>query len=161
MAEPTPTPPPRQPHVMIAEARFYEELAEELAKGAVAALQAAGATCERFAVPGCLELPALVKFAVRSPDYSRHHRRFDGFVALGCVIRGETSHYDIVCNETARGLQSLALEHSLALGFGIITCENMEQARARALVSEQNKGGDAARACLRMIELKHNFFLPP
>jgi 6,7-dimethyl-8-ribityllumazine synthase len=148
------------PHVMIVEARFYEELADELARGAIGALEETGATWERFAVPGCLELPAAVKFAVRSPEFSRHHRRFHGFVALGCVIRGETTHYDIVCNETARGLQTLALEHALALGFGVLTCETMEQARARAFVGEGNKGGEAARACLRMIELKRSFFLP-
>jgi len=77
------------------------------------------------------------------------------------VIRGETSHYDLVCNETARGLQSLAMEYTLALGFGVLTCENSDQAWARASVSDGNKGGEAARACLQMIELKRAFRLFP
>jgi 6,7-dimethyl-8-ribityllumazine synthase len=149
------------PHVMIVEARFYEDLADELARGAIAALEEAGASFERFAVPGCLELPAAVKYAIRSRDFFAARKRFDGFLALGCVIRGETSHYDIVCNETARGLQTLAIEFTLALGFGVLTCENREQAMARASVAGRNKGAEAARACLRMIELKRAFRLFP
>ncbi len=141
-------------HVMIVEARFYEPLADELVRGAVAALEKAGATYERFAVPGAFEIPAAVSFAIASG-------RFDGYVALGCVIRGETSHYDYVCGESARGLQDLALRHNAAIGYGILTVENEEQAWVRARVSDGNKGGDTVRACLAMIDLKRRLGVRP
>jgi len=141
-------------HVMIVEARFYEPLADELVRGAVATLDKAGATYERFAVPGAFEIPAAVSFAIASG-------RFDGYVALGCVIRGETSHYDHICDESARGLGELALRHNAAIGYGILTVENEEQAWVRARVSEGNKGGDTARACLAMMDLKRRFGLRP
>lgn len=149
------------PHVMIVEARFYEPLADELVRGAVTALEKAGATYERFAVPGAFEIPAAIQFAVRSLDFSPGRRRFDGYVALGCVIRGETSHYDHICQESARALQELAVHYSLALGYGILTVENEEQAWVRAKVDQGNKGGTTAEACLAMIELKRRFRLFP
>ena len=96
-------------------------------------------------------LQTKIKFSIQ--------QNFDGFIALGCVIRGQTSHYDYVCGESARGLQDLALKYSLALGYGILTVENQEQALARARRSEQDRGGHAARACLRMLELKSHFKL--
>ncbi len=149
------------PHIMIVEARFYDDIADELVKGAVNELAAEGATHHRVAVPGCLEIPAAILYAVRSMDYFTARKRFDGYVALGCVIRGETTHYDIVCNESARGLQDLALRYALAIGNGILTVENREQAWARASVAQKNKGAVAARACLDMIELKRQFRLYP
>ena len=85
--------------------------------------------------------------------------RYAGFVALGCVIRGETDHYDHICREASRALMDLAVDHSLALGFGVLTCDTYEQARVRAAVEEKNKGGDAARACLRMMEIKRDLHL--
>ncbi len=88
-------------------------------------------------------------------------RRFDGYVALGCVIRGETSHYEYVCRESARKLQDLACQYALALGYGILTCDTKEQAWERARVDGRNKGGEAARACLRMLEIKRQFHLYP
>src|SRR5690606_19741723 len=112
------------PHVMIVEARFYEDIADELAKGALAAVEAAGATFERFEVPGAFEIPAAISYAVRSMDFYGGRRRFDGYVALGCVIRGETSHYDYVCGESARKLMDLSSQYALALGYGILTVEN-------------------------------------
>jgi len=139
------------PHIMIVEARFYEDITDELARGVIAVLEQVGATYERFAVPGALEIPAAMQIAVASGH------RFDGYVALGCVIRGETSHYDTVCNESARGLQDLALRHGLAIGNGILTVETEAQAWARAKVDEMDKGGGAARAALAMIELKQRF----
>lgn len=139
------------PHILIVEARFYEDITDELARGAVAVLEEIGATYERVAVPGALEIPAAVQIASTSA------RRFDGYVTLGCVIRGETSHYDTVCNESARGLQDLALRHGLAIGNGILTVETEAQAWARAKVAEMDKGGGAARAALAMIELKRHF----
>lgn len=145
------------PHILIVEAPYYTHISAELARGAVAALEAAGATHERVAVPGAFEIPAAIRFALEAA--SRGARRYDGFVALGCVIRGETTHYDYVCGESARGLQDLALVHQLAIGFGILTVENEAQALARAGVDRRNKGGEAARACLAMVALKRRFGL--
>jgi len=153
--------PETKPHILIVEARFYEELAEELVKGAIAVLEQAGVTYERLAVPGAFEIPAAIRMAVRAMHFHPHRRRYDGYVALGCVIRGETTHYNYVCQESARGLQNLALEFTLALGYGILTVENDAQAFERARVDRKNKGGDAARACLAMIEAKRGFGLFP
>jgi 6,7-dimethyl-8-ribityllumazine synthase len=147
------------PHIMIVEARYYQHVSDELARGAIAALDAAGASYERLAVPGAFEIPAAIRFAVEAQGRGARAARFDGFVALGCVIRGETSHYDYVCGESARGLQDLALTHNLAIGFGILTVENEAQALARARPDRKNKGGEAANACLAMIELKRHFGL--
>lgn len=153
--------PARPPHLLIAEAQFYGDIAEQLATGAEAEIEAAGATWERVSVPGAFELPAAVLFAHRSNVLGGAKQRFDGYVALGCVIRGETSHYDYVCGESARGLQNLALEYGLAIGFGILTVENRDQAWERAAVDKGNKGGSAARAALDMIALKQHFGLSP
>ena len=138
------------PRVLIVEARFYPDIADELARGAMAALDHAGATVERIAVPGAFEIPAAIRFAI-------HGGGFDGYVALGCVIRGETSHYDYVCGESARGLNELALTHCAAIGYGILTCENREQAMARATVEGRDKGRHVAEACLAMIALRRKF----
>jgi 6,7-dimethyl-8-ribityllumazine synthase len=150
-----------KPHILIVEARFYEEISDELAKGAVAALKSAGVTFDRLAVPGAFEIPAAIRMAIHAMDFYPHRRRFDGYVALGCVIRGETTHYDYVCGESARGLQDLVVKYTLALGYGILTVENEAQAWERARVDRKNKGGDAARACLAMIEAKRKFGLFP
>ena len=136
--------------VLIVEARFYPDIAEALTSGAVAALDAAGASHERIAVPGAFEIPAAIGFAMTSGAY-------DGYLALGCVIRGETSHYDYVCAESARGLADLALHRGAALGYGILTCETHDQAAMRAAVEGRNKGGEVAEACLAMIALKQKF----
>ncbi|MBT5413568.1 MAG: 6,7-dimethyl-8-ribityllumazine synthase [Rhodospirillaceae bacterium] len=149
------------PHIMIVEAPYYTAISESLRKGALRAIEAAGATWELFSVPGAFEIPAAIRFALRSRDFSTRGQRFDGYVALGCVIRGETSHYDYVCGESARGLQDLALEHTLAIGYGILTVENEDQAWARADLEGRDKGGEAARACLEMIALKKAFGLFP
>jgi 6,7-dimethyl-8-ribityllumazine synthase len=140
-------------HIMIVEARFYEDIADELVKGAVAALEGAGVTFERHAVPGCFEIPAAIGFAAKSS------KEIEGFVALGCVIRGETTHYDYVCAESARGIQDLATNHQLAIGYGILTVENRDQAWVRAAVDQGNKGRMAAEAALRMVALKREIGL--
>lgn len=150
-----------KPHILIVEARFYADIADELLKGAVEELERSGCTHDRVSVPGAFEIPAAIRMAMRSIEFYSGHRRFDGYVALGCVIRGETSHYDYVCGESARKLQDLACEYALALGYGILTCENLDQARARAAVDRKNKGGEAARACLAMIGIKRQFHLYP
>jgi 6,7-dimethyl-8-ribityllumazine synthase len=149
------------PHVLVVEARFYEDIADALYEGASAALDAAGVTHERISVPGVFEIPAVIRMAVRSMDFFAGRRRFDGYVTLGCVIRGETTHYDYVCGESARKLQDLACDHTLALGYGILTCENKEQAWVRAAVDQKNKGRDAAEACLAMLDVKRRFHLFP
>lgn len=149
------------PHILIVEARFYEDIADELVRGALGELQQHGATHERVSVPGAFEIPAAIVYGLRSLQFYGGRKRFDGYVALGCVLRGETSHYDYVCGESARQLQELASQYALALGYGILTCENRKQAWERASVEGRNKGADAARACLHMLELKRRFHLYP
>jgi len=132
-----------------------------MARGAIAELESVGATYERFPVAGAFELPAAIRIAIQATERGTLKRPFDGYIALGCVIRGETTHYDYVCGESARGLQDLALAHGIAVGYGVLTVENEAQAWARARISEQNKGGDVARACLGMIALRQRFGLFP
>ena len=151
----------RQVHVLIVEARFYEDLADEMARGAIAVLDEAGTTYDRVSVPGTFEVPAAIRYAVRSMETRSSTLRYGGFIALGCVIRGETDHYDHICREASRALMDLAVNSDLALGFGILTCDTFEQARVRASVAEKNKGADAAQACLRMMGLKRGFGLVP
>src|SRR3954453_5846126 len=147
------------PHILIVEARFYEDIADELVRGAIIELEQAGATYDRIAVPGAFEIPAAINFAIQAAEAGGTARRYDGYVALGCVIRGETTHYDYVCIESARGLQDLALRYSAAIGYGILTVENDDQAWARAKVDQKNKGGAVASACLDMVRLKRHFGL--
>jgi 6,7-dimethyl-8-ribityllumazine synthase len=143
------------PHLLIVEARFYDEMSDALLEGAKAALNDAGATYEIVAVPGALEIPAVITFAQIGEEEGG--RKFDGFVALGVIIRGETYHFDVVSNESSRGLMQLSIEMGAAIGNGILTVENEEQGWRRARKSELDKGGFAARAALRMIELKKQF----
>jgi 6,7-dimethyl-8-ribityllumazine synthase len=150
-----------EPHILVVISRYYEEIAEELQRGALAVLDGIDATYEVHEVPGAFEIPAAIAIAMRSPEFSGGRRRFDGYIALGCVIRGQTTHYDYVCQEAARGLQDLAVRHCLAMGFGILTTENREQAMVRASVDQGNKGADAANACLRMVELKRQLRMFP
>jgi 6,7-dimethyl-8-ribityllumazine synthase len=132
--------------ILLIEAPYYADIAAAQLEGAMAVLDAAGADTTRISVPGALEIPAAIKFSLAG--------QWDGYVTLGCVIRGETSHYDIVCNECARGVQNLAIEHGLAIGFGVLTVEDEEQAWVRAKRTEMDKGGETARACLAMIALR-------
>jgi len=136
------------PHILLVEAPYYAHIAAELRSGAERALGAAGATHERIAVTGAFEIPAAIGIASRASE------RFDGFVALGCVIRGETSHYDHICAESARGLQDLAVREGVAIGYGILTVENEAQALVRASPDGRDKGGEAVRACLAIVDLK-------
>ncbi|WP_350334501.1 6,7-dimethyl-8-ribityllumazine synthase [Coralliovum pocilloporae] len=144
-----------KPHILIIEARFYEAIADEIANGAIAEIEASGATYERIAVPGVLEIPTAL--AVANKAVADGKVSYDGYVTLGCVIRGETTHYDIVAGESARAIMDLCVDHRLAVGNGIQTVENEAQAWARARISEKNKGGGAAAAALRMIELKQKY----
>lgn len=135
------------PHILIVEARFYTALADALLDGATTALIAAGASFDVVTVPGALEIPAAVSLAAE---------QYDGFVALGCVIRGETYHFEVVASESARGLMALTLD-GLAIGNGILTVENEAQAWARANRADKDKGGEAAKAALAMLALKARF----
>jgi 6,7-dimethyl-8-ribityllumazine synthase len=137
------------PHLLIVEARFYDDFADELLRGAGEALKTAGATYDVVTVPGALEIPGAISLAVETG-------RYDGYVALGTVVRGETYHFEVVSNESARGIMALTLD-GLAIGNGILTCENDDQAWVRARVSEKNKGGDAATAALAMMALRERF----
>jgi 6,7-dimethyl-8-ribityllumazine synthase len=138
--------------MLVVEARFYEEIADALLAGATRALKDAQATFDRISVPGSLEIPTAIAIAV---DAARRRRRpYDGAVALGCVIRGETIHFEIVSQQSARGLMEVSLARGIPIGNGIITVENESQAFARARMGEQDKGGDAARAALALVALK-------
>ena len=145
------------PHLLIIEAPYYRQISDELGKGAAAALDAAGATYDRLEVPGAFEIPAAIRMNIKAMELVGGRRRYDGYIALGCVIRGETTHYDYVCGECARGLMDLSLEFSIAVGFGVLTVENEAQAWARASLDKGNKGGVVADAALRMIEVKREF----
>ena len=133
--------------ILIVEGRFYSELSDELLRGAADAITAVGAEYDVITVPGALEIPAVIAIAEKAGGY-------DGYVALGCVIRGETYHFEIVSNESSRGLMDLATRKRIAVGNGILTVEDEEQAWARARVSEGDKGGGAARACLEVLSIK-------
>lgn len=134
---------------LIVESPYYTQICEALVEGASAYLREQGASFERISVPGALEIPLAIKITHES---AKAH--YDGYIALGCVIRGETSHYDIVCNESASGLSRLALDHNLAIGNGILTCDTMEQALVRALPDQKNKGKDASAAALSLAQYK-------
>ncbi|MET3790145.1 6,7-dimethyl-8-ribityllumazine synthase [Aquamicrobium terrae] len=138
--------------LLIIEARFYDDLADALLEGAKTALDEAGAAYEVVTVPGALEIPAVISFALDAED--DEGEGYDGFVALGTVIRGETYHFEIVANESARALMDLSVQESICIGNGILTTENEEQAWARARRSEGDKGGFAARAALTMIAVR-------
>lgn len=149
------------PHIMIVESPYYKEIADKMIESVLIELKAVGATYERFEVPGSFELPGAIRMAIESYKYPSDRKRFDGYIALGCVIRGETSHYDYVCNESARGLNELVLKYGIALGYGVLTTENGDQALKRASRENHDRGGAAARACLAMIDLKRKFNLYP
>ena len=139
--------------ILVVEARFYPDLADELLKGAVDALSAFGAEYDVVTVPGALEIPAVVALAEEA-GHRATGVAYDGYVALGTVIRGETYRFEIVANESARGLMDLAIGKRLAIGNGILTVEDHAQAWAQARVSEGDNGGGAARACLEVLAVR-------
>lgn len=139
--------------VLIVEARYYNDLSDQLLAGAKRALEAAGAQYNVVSVPGALEIPLAIAFA-EGAGRVPVGVSYDGYVALGCVIRGETYHFEIVSNESARGLMDLGLSHRLAIGNGILTTEDEDQAQWRADPTQGDKGGAAARACLELIALR-------
>ena len=143
------------PHVLLVVAPYYTEIVDDLVRGSVKALEEQGATWERIDVAGAFEIPGAIALALDAE--ARGGQRFDGYLGLGCVIRGETSHYDLICNEVARALQTMAVERLVPVGFGLLTTENGDQARKRASPEGKDKGREAVRACLGMIALKRRF----
>jgi 6,7-dimethyl-8-ribityllumazine synthase len=138
--------------ILIVVAPYYQDISDALLAGARAQITRAGHTHETVSVPGALEIPATIALAATS-------RRYAAYVALGCVLRGETTHYDTVANESARGLMQLAITQHLAIGNGILTCETHEQALVRAAIGQGNKGGEAAHAALALLALRAQFGL--
>ena len=144
-------------HILVIEGRYYHHISDALLLGAEMALRELGATWEVVTVPGALEIPQVLSAAVSAGLFKEETAQpFHGCVALGCVIRGETSHFDIVAYESARGLLALATLHSIPAGNGILTVENEAQAVARASVSGKNKGHEAAEACLEVLRAKRD-----
>ena len=137
--------------VLVVEAPYYKDIAEGLFAGAEAVLTREGLLIERLEVPGAFEVPAAISYAAESAA------GYHAFLALGCVIRGATTHYDYICQESARALMDLSVGRGLAIGYGILTCETLAQAEERADPARKNKGGEAAEACLRMLSLKRRF----
>ena len=137
------------PHILIVTSRYYPQIAEELEQGVADTLREADATYDVIEATGAFEIPAIISMASDAAEY-------DGYVALGCVVRGETSHYDYVCGECARGIMNLTMA-GVPVGFGVLTVENQDQAWARADRTQKNKGREAALACLSMVTLHRHF----
>jgi len=137
--------------ILIVEARFYGDIADALLAGATQALKEAGAEFDCIGVPGALEIPTAITLAL---DAAPRRSGYDGAVALGCVIRGDTIHFEIVSQQSARGLMELSLARKIPIGNGIVTVDTEAQAWARARADEQDKGGDAARAALALVAIK-------
>jgi 6,7-dimethyl-8-ribityllumazine synthase len=135
-------------------APYYRDIADYLQRGAEAVAAEAEATLDRVFVPGAFEIPAAIALAAKTKAYH-------GYVALGCVVRGETSHYDYVCGESARGLMDLSVREGLSIGYGILTVENLQQAEERANPARGDKGGESVRAALAMIALKRRLAETP
>lgn len=144
--------PKKKAHLLIVEARFHDPLADALLEGAKLAINEAGGTCDVITVPGSLEIPAVISFALDAE--AQGGTMYDGYVALGTIIRGDTYHFDIVANESSRALMNLSVQEAVAIGNGILTTENEEQAWVRARRSEGDKGGFAAKAALTMIAIR-------
>jgi len=139
-------------HILVVESRFYDDISDELFDGAERVLKEANATWDKVSVPGSLEIPAAIQIALDAGEKAR--KAYDGVVALGCVVQGETFHFDIVAMQSARALVDIAMERRMPIGNGILTVDTMAQAWARARIGEGDKGGDAARAALALVAIK-------
>ena len=143
------------PHIMIVESPYYEEIAEKMIESVLIELQIAGATYERFEVPGTFELPGAIRMAIESNEYPLDQRRFDGYIALGCVIKGQTPHFDLICLSTFNSILNLSITFNKPIGNGIITAHNMKQALQRCkstIGKKQNKGFEAANAVMSILQ---------
>jgi 6,7-dimethyl-8-ribityllumazine synthase len=143
--------------ILIVESDYYEDIADTLLAGATRALEAAHATFDVVTVPGALEIPQAIALVL---DAARGAKAYDGVVALGCVVRGETSHYDIVAGESARALMDIGVARTIPVGNGILTVDTAAQARARSALEKGDKGGTAARAALALVRLKRRLATP-
>lgn len=145
--------------ILIIEGRFYEHISDALLEGAIAELEAAGAVYDKVTVPGALEIPQALAQAVAAGlvPATAPSAWYSGAIALGCVIRGETSHYDIVCNNANHWLMEVAIRHTVPVGNGILTVDTEAQALARAKGGREGKGGAAARACLQLLDIARQF----
>lgn len=153
VSEKSPTPKLPGAKLLLVVSPYYRGVADMMQRGAEAVAVEAGAALDRVFVPGAFEIPAAIAHAARAQAY-------DGYVALGCVVRGETSHYDYVCGESARALMDLSVREGVAIGYGILTVETLEQAEVRADPARGDKGGEAAKAALAMIAIKRRFGAP-
>jgi len=142
--------------ILVVEARYYEKITDDMVQGATPVFAEAGYEIERLPVTGVFEVPAACELAVQA-GIKDPHKKYAGIMAMGCVIRGETDHYDHICRESSRALMNITTNHLFPLGFAILTCENMQQAEVRADPAQKNKGAEAAKAVLRMIELRRHF----
>lgn len=142
--------------ILVVEARYYEKIADDMVAGAEPLLAEAGFEIERLAATGVFEVPAVCEMAIQA-GLKDPHLRYAGILAVGCVIRGETDHYDHICREASRAIMDLTVGHRFPIGFAILTCENMRQAEVRADPAQKNKGAEAARAVLSMIDLRRRF----
>lgn len=150
------TAPANAQKILVIEARYYDKIADDIVKGAEPVLNKGGFEIERLSVTGVFEVPAACQMAIQA-GLKDPHLKYAGIMAVGCVIRGETDHYDHICREASRALMELTVNHRFPLGFAILTCENMNQAEVRADPAQKNKGKEAAEAVLRMIELRRHF----
>lgn len=148
-------------HMMIVQSAFNRDITDQLFTGAIAALDKAKATYEHYIVPGVFEIPAAIQFAIKGMEFAKARRRFSGYIGLGCIIRGETSHYDHVAESSFAAIQDLITRYTLGFGNGILTVENYDQALERANVMGRNWGGQAADTCIEMIKHKGKFALFP
>lgn len=146
-------------HVLIVRSPYYEKIAEEQMAGASKVITDLGCTFDVQNVPGALEIPAAIQFAEEAAEEGTLKKPYDAYVALGCIIRGETYHFEIVANESARGIMDLSIQLGLCVGNGILTVENRAQAMERAMVDKRDKGGETARVALEMLALKREFGL--
>lgn len=135
--------------ILILEANYYHKITGELTKGAMDYLDEQGYEYDHKQIPGAFEIPTAISII----NKSELGREYAGYIALGCVIRGETSHYDVICHQTAQALQHISIEKQVPIGFGILTCETEEQAWVRADTTQKNKGKEAAHACLELVKL--------
>ena len=147
------------PRILIVESRAFDDVTDNLVKGAIRELAQSGAGFKRLIVPGILEIPAGVRFAIRAMELRATDERYGGYVVLGCAIRGHTDRCDLVCAESMRALTDLTLQYTLALGNGILATDTHPQALERSDPEGGNAGGQAARTCLRMIQLKRELRL--
>ncbi|GEO82475.1 6,7-dimethyl-8-ribityllumazine synthase [Pararhodospirillum oryzae] len=147
------------PRILIVEARFYDDITDNLVRGAIRALEQEGAGFKRVLVPGIIEAPAVIRYAIRSIELRATDYRYAGYVVLGCAIKGETDHYENACRVAIDGLMHLTLTYSLAMGNGILTCQTYDQALERSDPDKRDFGGQAARACLRMLKVKRELGL--